>query len=421
MNILIRQAKIISSQSAHHNKTVDILIEGGTIAAIRRSIPAKGNVRIVEGKGLMVSAGWVDMQAVSCDPGFEHKEDLDTMIRCAAAGGFTAVCIHSYTHPALHNKSQIEYVLNKTQNRVVDVVPFGTITLEGKGKDMAEMYDMKLSGAAGFSDYKHAIKDAGMVMRALQYSTNIGSFIITHCNDESVSVGGQINEGEVSTALGLKGLPGLAEEIMVQRNISILEYAGGRMHIPTISTRGSVELIRKAKASGLDVTCGVAAANLFLDDSSLKEFDTDYKEDPPLRTKRDVQSLRHAVENGTIDVIVSDHLPQDVESKELEFDLADFGIINLQTAFSCALEGLKPEGLESIVKAFAENPRAILGLEQVIVGEGERANLTIFSTEQTTTLTEMSNQSKSRNSPFLNTSLKGRIIGVINGTKTAFN
>jgi dihydroorotase len=160
---------------------------------------------------------------------------------------------------------------------------------------------------------------------------------------------------------------------------------------------------------------------LFLDDSSLKEFDTDYKVDPPLRTKRDVQSLRHAVENGTIDVIVSDHLPQDVESKELEFDLADFGIINLQTAFSCALEGLKPEGLESIVKAFAENPRAILGLEQVIVGEGERANLTIFSTEQTTTLTEMSNQSKSRNSPFLNTSLKGRIIGVINGTKTAFN
>ncbi|PBQ33974.1 dihydroorotase [Sphingobacteriaceae bacterium] len=421
MNILIKDATIISTNSSLNTKVMDLLIEGGVIVEIKKNINPKANVKVIEEKGLHVSAGWIDMQTVSCDPGFEFKENLDTLIKCASSGGFTAVCVHNYNQPALHNKSQIEYLINSTRNKVVDVLPFGTITIDGKGKDMAEMYDMKMSGAMAFSDYKNPIKDAGMVMRALQYAGGIDSLIITHCNDESISQGGQMNEGETATALGLKGMPALAEELMIQRNLSIAEYTEGKLHIPTISTKGSAELIKKAKANGVNVTCGVAAVNLFLDDSALKEFDTNYKLDPPLRTKKDVQALRNAVESGIIDVIVSDHLPQDIESKELEFDHADMGMINLQTAFNCALEGLKEKGIESIVRAFTTNPRAILGMDEVEIKEGNEANLTLFTLSDQTTLTERTNNSRSRNSPFLGQSLKGKVIGILNGSKSFFN
>jgi len=421
MNILIKQATVVSLGSAHHNKKVDVLIEGGIITQIKSNINTKGNVKIVEEKDLHLSSGWIDLQTVSCDPGFEHKENLDSMIDAAASGGFTAVCVHNHNSPALDSKSQIEYILNKSRNKVVTVYPFGTITQEGEGKDISEMYDMKSSGAAAFSDYKHVIKDAGTVLRALLYAQNVGSFISTHCNDESISGGGQMNEGEVATTLGLKGIPALAEELMLQRNISILEYTSGKLHIPTISTKGSVDLIKKAKSAGLKITCGVAAVNLFLDDTVLKEFDTNYKLDPPLRTKKDVQALRNAVESGLIDVIVSDHQPQDVESKELEFDLADNGIVNLQTAFSCALEGLKSKNIESIVRCLTSGPRTVLGFSEHKVEEGVPANLTLFSLAAGTTLTARTNKSKSKNSPFFEKTLEGKVLGIVNGTKSYFN
>ena len=421
MNILIRQARILAENSPFYNKVMDVLIEGGVIVEIKKSITPKGNIKIIEGDELNISNGWVDMQAVACDPGFEHKETLETVIKGAAAGGFTSVCIHNYNNPALHNKSQIEYIVNKTENKLVNVLPFGTITFEGKGKDLAEMHDMKKSGAIGFSDYKHAIKDAGMIMRALQYSDNIKSFIVTHCDDESISNGGQINEGEVSTTLGLKGIPVLAEELNLQRNLAILEYTGGKLHIPTVSTRGSVELLKKAKANGLNVTCGVAAINLFLDDASLTDFDTNYKVNPPLRAKKDVQALRNAVTAGVIDVIVSDHLPQDVESKDLEFDLADFGMINLQTAFSCALEALKDKNIDSILKALSDNAYKILNINLPMIEEGSAANLTVFSMKENTTLTEKTNYSKSKNSPFFGKPLAGKVVGIVNGNKSFFN
>jgi dihydroorotase len=312
-------------------------------------------------------------------------------------------------------------VLNKTENKLVTILPFGTITVEGKGKDLAEMHDMKKSGDICFSDYKHPIKDAGMVMRALQYAENIKSFVVTFCDDESISHGGQINEGEISTSLGLKGIPVLAEELNLQRNLAILEYTGGKLHIPTVSTKGSVELLKKAKANGLNVTCGVSAVNLFLDDTSLLDFDTNYKVNPPLRSKKDVQALRNGITSGVIDVIVSDHLPQDIESKDLEFDLADFGMINLQTAFSCALEGLKDKNIEILVKSLSDNAYPILGLKIPEIKEGSAANLTVFSVKETTTLTEKTNYSKSKNSPFFNKPLAGKVIGVVNGTKSYFN
>ena len=421
MNILIKQAKVYDESSAFHLKTVDILIEGGLITEIKKSISVKSGYKIIEEQGLAISQGWMDMQVVSCDPGFEHKEDLESLVKSAAAGGYTAVCVHNYNQPALHNKTQIEYILNKTQNKIVDVYPFGTITVNAAGKELAEMYDMKLSGALAFSDYKHPIKDAGMMMRALQYAANINSFISVHCNDESISGSGQMNEGETSTTLGLKGIPALAEELMLQRNIAILEYTGGKMHVATISTKGSVELIKKAKAAGLQITCGVAAVNLMLDDSVLADFDSNYKLNPPLRTKKDVMALRNALENGIIDVVVSDHLPQDTESKELEFDLAEFGMIGLQTSFSCALEGLKEKGLEVLVNSLTVNPRQILGISNNSIAEGIKANLTLFNPNAQSILTAKNNHSRSNNSPFFNKSLVGKVVGVINGTKAAFN
>lgn len=421
MAILIKQARIISGKNPNNNKVMDILIEGGKIAEIKKSITPKGNVKVVEEEGLCVSPGWIDMQAVSCDPGFEHKETLDTLLDCAAAGGFTAVCVHNYCQPALHCKSQIEYLVNKSRNKVVDVYPVGTITVDGRGKELAEMYDMKQSGAVAFSDYKHAIKDSGMLMRALQYAGNVDSFIITHCNDESISHGGQMNEGETAVTIGLKGIPALAEELMLQRNLSVLEYTGGKLHIPTISTKGSVDLIKRAKANGLNVSAGVASINLAIDDSALKDFNTNFKLDPPLRNKKDVQALRNAVEHGIISVIVSDHAPQDVESKELEFDLADNGAINLQTAFSCALEGLKEENIGAIVNCFTTGPRTVLGLEEPAILEGSDANLTLFTTQGETILTEKTNNSRSKNSPFFNRPLKGKVIGIVNGAKSYFN
>ncbi len=420
MNVLIKQAKVICKQSSFHNKTVDILIENGNITQIKKSI-SHADVKIIEHDNLLVSIGWLDMQANLCDPGFEFKEDMESGLKAAAAGGFTGVCIMSGTNPPLHSKSQIEYVINRGKNNLVDVFPVGTLSQNQEGKDLSEMYDMKLAGAVAFSDYKCPVADAGLILRALQYAANINSLIIAHCDDKSISAGGQMNEGETSTSLGLKGIPGLAEELMLQRNITVLEYSGGKLHIPAISTKGSVELIKKAKANGLHLTCGVAAHNLLLDDSLLSDFDTNYKVNPPLRNKKDVEALRKALENGTIDVVVSDHSPQDVESKDLEFDLADNGIINLQTAFACALSGFKGENLEVLVEAISVKPREIIGSEMPKIEEGEKANLTLFIAKDETTLSEKEIISKSKNSPFIGKPLQGKIIGSINNNKAYWN
>lgn len=420
MATLIKQATVIDNTSEYSNKKVDILIEGGKIAEIKKSINPKSNCKIIEGDDLCVSIGWMDMQAVFCDPALEHKETIESGSKAASAGGFTAVCVHGYNQCSINNKSTVEYILNKS-DKLVDLIPIGSISVKTEGKELAEMYDMQLAGAKAFSDHKHPIMHSGVFLRAMQYANNINSFIISHCNDTHLSHGGQMNEGATSTSLGLKGMPAIAEEIMLERNISLLEYTGGKLHIPTISTAGSVELIKKAKASGLNITAGVAAINLVYDDTVLADFDTNYKVDPPLRTKKDVDVLRKAVDNGTIDVIVSDHNPQDTESKELEFDLADFGIINLQTTFNCVAEAFKNKDIQKAIEAMSVNPRHILGVDVPQIKEGEEANLTVFSIKQTSQLTDKNNQSRSKNSPFLNKTMQGKVIGVINGSKSFFN
>jgi dihydroorotase len=414
MNVLIKQATIVDSKSPFHNKTVDILIEKGVITQIKSKIVPTKNSKIIEVKDLFVSAGWIDMQANFCDPGNEHKETLQTGLAAAAKGGFTGVCVMSGTNPPLHDKSQIEYIKSRALNNIVDVFPIGTVSHQQEGKDLSEMYDMKLAGAVAFSDYKKPIKDAGLILRALQYASSIDSFIIAHCDDKTISQEGQMNEGVSSTKLGLKGIPALAEELMLQRNLQIVEYTGGRLHIPTISTKGSVELIKKAKANGLHVTAGVAAHNLVLDETSLEGFDTHFKVNPPLRSKDDVIALRKALENGIIDVVVSDHAPQDTESKDLEFDLAENGMIASQTAFNCLVSSHSKITSQKIADVLAENPRTILGIKEQEVAENRLANLTLFTLTNHTIFSEKDNASKSNNSPFFGKSLQGKVIACIN-------
>jgi dihydroorotase len=421
MQILIRSAKIISPGSSFNGKRLDILIDGGEITEIKAHIKAD-KAKVIEGENIHVSPGWLDMQANFRDPGYEYKEDLESGIRCAAAGGFTGVCIMPSTNPPLHSKSQIDYVLNKTKGAIVDVYPVGCVSHNHEGKDLAEMYDMKVAGAVAFSDDKKAIKDAGLVLRALQYSGNIDSFIITHCDDGSISHGGQMNEGESATKLGLKGMPALAEELMLERNLSILAYAGGRLHIPTVTTKNSVELIRQAKAKGLKVTAGVAAANLLLDDTALLDFDSNLKVNPPLRTRDEAEALKKGLANGTIDVIVSDHTPEDVENKELEFDYAAFGMLGLETAYAVIQTACgKKLSTEQIVESISINPRKILGLKIPEIKEGEKANLTIFDPTAEWTFTEKNLQSRSKNSPFIGQQFTGKVIGVINRNKQIIN
>lgn len=415
MNILIKQATIVDTDSPYNGKVMDILIEKGIITQIKKNIVPEKGIKTIEADNIHVSAGWLDMQVNFCDPGNEHRETLDNGLRAAAKGGFTGVAVMSGTNPPLHNKAQIDYVVNRSKASLVDVYPVGTLSHNQEGKDLSEMYDMQLSGAVAFSDYKKPIKDAGLILRALQYSQNINSFIITHCDDKTISHGGLMNEGVTSTRLGLKGIPTLAEEIMLQRNIQILEYTGGKMHVPTISTKGSVELIKKAKAKKLNITCGVAAYNLLLDDTELEGFDTNYKVNPPLRTKEDLDALRKGVSDGIIDVIVSDHNPQDIESKDLEFDMADSGMVGLESCFGVLNTALNQKvELENMISTLTKNPRSILGLDAVSIKEGVEANLTIFNPGKKYVFEKAHIVSSNKNSGMIGKELKGAVIAIIN-------
>jgi dihydroorotase len=415
MNILIKQATVVDSTSIHHKKIVDILIEKGVIVQIKKNINPEKGVKTIEGEDLHVSTGWIDMQVNFCDPGNEHKEMLDVVLRAAAKGGFTGIALMSGTNPPLSNKAQVEYVNNKSKSSLVDVFPIGTISYNQEGKDLSEMYDLQLSGAVAFSDYKKPIKDDGLILRALQYSGNINSFIIAHCDDKTISKGGLMNEGVISTRLVLKKIPALAEEILLQRNIQMLEYTNGKMHIPTISTKGSVELIKKAKTKKLNITCGVAAYNLLLDETALEGFDTNYKVNPPLRTKEDIEALKKGTTDGTIDVIVSDHNPQDIESKDLEFDLADNGMIGLESCFGVLNTALNTKiPLESIIETLTQKPRAILGLKALTLADGAEANLTLFNPNQKYIFEKSHIFSSNKNSGFIGKELKGKVVGVFN-------
>lgn len=409
MKVVLKAALVIDPRSPLNGKRTDILIENGTIAATGNNLSGD---TVLESGNLCVSPGWFDMQVDFCDPGNEHKESIATGAAAAAAGGFTGVLLMPGTHPPVHSKSEVEYVIRKAAGALVDVYPAGAITHGLEGKDMAELYDMHQAGARAFTDGVKPVSNAGMLVRTLLYAKNFGAKILTRCDEKSISADGKMNEGVVSTALGLKGIPAMAEELMVARNMALAEYAEAPLHLQGISTARSVELIREGKKRGLQITASVNAANLFWTDEALEEFETNYKVNPPLRTRADVDALIAGIADGTIDIIVSDHTPEDVESKVVEFDQAAFGMIGTETAFALARTAAPTLPVEKLVAVFSANPRHLLGLETAVIEKGNAANLTVFDPDAEWTYSSI--RSLSRNTPVVGLTLKGKVMGVVN-------
>jgi dihydroorotase len=417
MQLLIKSAKVVDPSSPYNGKIVSILIEDGIIRQVSSSkFQVPSNTKVIDIEGLHVSPGFFDMQVNFRDPGHEYKEDLLSGCASAAAGGFTGVAVMPGTHPPIHTKSEVEYVKRKTAGSIVDAFAVGAITQNTDGKELSEMYDMYSAGAIAFSDDKKPVSDAGLMMRALLYAKNFKGLLLAHCDEKTISLNGHMNEGNVSTSLGLKGIPALAEEVMVARNISLCEYTGGKIHFQSVSTARSVELIRDAKKKGLKITASVNVHHLALDDSSLKDFDTACKVNPPLRTKEDMYALKKGLADRTIDAITSDHSPEDEENKKVEFDYAAFGMIGLETCFALAntYSNLK---LIDLVRKFSIRPREIFGLPVPKIKEKEKANLTFFLPNKEWKFEGKDIRSKSKNTPFVGKKMRGKIVGVVNNGK----
>lgn len=409
---LFRKVTIVAPGSKHHRKTADLLIENGRIARIAAAIEHAGAI-VHEANGLHVSPGWMDLQAHLCDPGYEHRETLETGAAAAAAGGFTATLVMPDTLPVTQTKAGIEYILRRSAHFATELVPAGALSVNLEGKELAELYDMHLAGAKAFTDGNQPVNHAGLLVRALMYAHNFGGRIHVRCDDKSISAGGQMHEGVMSTSLGLKGIPALAEELMVARNIYLAEYAGTPVHLMALSTARSVQLVREAKAKGLPVTAAMHAVNLFLTDEALADFDTNYKVNPPLRGEEDRKALLAGLADGTIDCITSGHLPEDAESKVVEFDLAHFGMLGLETAFALASTTAALPA-EKLVELLCHNPRHITGMPLPAIEEGETANLTFFCPALKWTFEKAHIRSLSANTPFAGTAFTGKVYGVYN-------
>jgi dihydroorotase len=410
MNLLIKSATIIDPNSPFNNQVVDVLIEKGIIKRIGPDI--ESDAEIIDGEGKYISPGFFDLNCNIGELGFETKEDLYTGTRAASAGGFTGLALMPNTIPPVHSKAEIEYLLNRAKKNLVDVYPLGTISHKREGKDLAEMYDMYLSGAKAFTDGNRPVQDAGLMERALLYAQGFDGLVFSYPEDTAIAGKAKVNEGEISTLLGMKGIPSLAEELMIARDLYLAEYTGSKIHFSTISTTRSVQLIREAKRKRLEVTCDVAAYHLVLTDEALINFDSQYKVKPPLRTQDDVNALKKGLMDGTIDAIVSQHTPQEVEFKDVEFEVAEYGMIGLQTAFSLALKaGLD---LNLVIQKLAVSPREILNIDIPSITEDQPANLVLFDVDAEWEYTRKNNRSKSYNSPFLDQNLKGKVLLTIN-------
>jgi dihydroorotase len=418
MNALIKSAKIVDYNSKFNGKTVDILIEKGIISKIGPNLKNPNKVKEISYSDLHISTGWFDMRTNFCDPGLEHKEDLNSGLKAAAKGGFTGVMVMPDTEPTTSTKSGIEYIINKSKGNIVDAMPAGSLSQNCEGKEIAEMYDMHSAGAIAFTDNKKSVSKSSLLNRALLYSQSFNGLIINFPNNREISNGGQINEGIVSTELGLKGIPSLAEELMVSRDIFLAEYCNSRIHLSNITTKKSVQLIKEAKKKGLRITADVNSYHLLFDESELLHFDNHFKVTPPLRTKDDIKALIAGLKDGTIDVICSDHTPEDIENKQCEFDNSAFGMINLQTSFSAANTAIKNKlELVDTISKMTSAPREILGLDKLEIKEGEKANLTLFSPTEKWTLNKEEVVSKSKNTPFIDKELTGKVYGIINNNK----
>ncbi len=412
MTILLKKARIIDPGHLHHNQVADLLIEQGRISRIESelSVPAD---RILEAEGLHVSPGFVETFADAADPGFEHRETLESISAAAAAGGFTQLFVMPNTKPVMHDKGVVEYVRDRRTGSPVQLHPVGAVTRNTEGKELAEMYDMRNSGAIAFSDGAHPIHAAGLLIKALQYVKAFNGVIIQIPEDRTIAPHGLAHEGVASTQLGLPGRPAIAEELMVARDISLTRYSGSRMHLSPVTLPGSVDLIATAKQEGLNLTCAVTPQHLWFCDEDLSDYDANLKSDPPFRTRADRDALLEAVRAGRIDCISTHHQPWHIDQKQCEFEYAKAGMIGLESAFGAlGALGLSPT---QIVSSLSQAPRRIFGLPEGRIEAGQTADLVCYLPDVEYEFTTNMISSRSKNSPFIGKTLKGRVLEVIKG------
>lgn len=416
-DLLIHGGTLIDPEM-RNRREADILIRGGTIEAVEPGIEAS-DVQSFDATGLFVSPGWLDMHVHLREPGFEHKETIETGCRAAAHGGFTAVACMPNTIPPIHTRDVVEFVIERAASTPVDVYPIATVSKNRAGTELAEMADLVDGGAVAFSDDGSPVQDAGLMRRALEYSSMLGRPVINHMEELTLNRNGHMHEGDVATRLGMPGIPGLAEEVMIARDILLAEFTGGHVHVAHISTARAVELVREARARGVNITAEVCAHHFALTDDVVEEsgFDTNTKMHPPLRTAADVEAMKQGLRDGTIDAICTDHAPHASFEKEVEYIAAPFGILGLETAWGLTVRELVKPGilsLEEAVRKVSFEPRRILGIEQVRIGSGAAANLTIFDASSEWTFETRHIKSKSRNTPFVGAEMTGRAHAMYN-------
>lgn len=418
MQVLLKGATLIDPVSGHDG-AMDLSIADGVIQQLGPNLSVS-RAQVVDLRGKVVAPGFIDMHVHLREPGFEHKETIRTGVAAAAAGGFTAVCCMPNTNPAIDDESVIRFIQLKAGialNGLVDVYPVGAVTVGRKGEQLAPLAELAAAGAVAFSDDGEPVQSAEMVRRALEYCGMFGRPLIQHAQDLPLTKGGVMHEGFTATELGLPGMPGIAEEVMVARDIRIVEFTGGRYHVAHISTAGTLDLIRAAKARGLNVSCEVTPHHFTLTDEAVRAYDTNTKMNPPLRTRDDVEALKEGLRDGSIEVIATDHAPHSFDEKQVEFSSAPFGIVGLETALGLAVTGLVRKNVLSLfqlIQKFSTNPRAILGLPAIRVSEGEKANLTVFDPAAEWVVDPSEFKTMSKNTPFGGYKLAGRALGVIN-------
>lgn len=418
MTTLIKSATIIDTSSPYHNQKKDILINNGVIIKIEDSITNKDNYEVISLNNLHVSCGWFDSSVSLGEPGFEERETIKNGLNVAAKSGFTSVAVNANTNPIIDNKSSVEFLQNKAFGFATNLHVIAALTQKSKGIEMAELYDMRQSGAIAFGDYKKPIANDNLMKIALLYAQNFDGLVLSFPKNKSIAGEGIANEGINSTKLGLKGNPALAEHIQIARDLFLLEYTGGKLHIPTITTEKSVELIKNAKKKGLQVTCSVSIHHLTLSDDELHEFDSNFKVNPPLRTNKDLKALQKGVKSGVIDCITSDHNPIDVELKKVEFSEAEDGTIGLESAFGALNSKLK---LEDYIACLTTKPKSIFGITNYTIKENNKAEITLFNPEDEYIFTKKHIFSTSKNSAFLNKKLKGKAYGIFANNQLIIN
>jgi dihydroorotase len=421
MKVLIKQARIISPSSPFNGQIKDILISDGIITQIAAAISDTAD-QLIEQKDLCISIGWMDVFSNFADPGFEYKETLETGAKAAAAGGFTDIMVIPNTNPVVHNKAQVEYIIQKAKALAVNIYPIGAVTKNIAGGDLAEMYDMHQSGALAFSDGTSSVQSSGLLLKALQYVKSFDGTVIQIPDDKSIGANGLMNEGIISTQLGLPGKPAIAEELMVARDIKLARYTDSKLHFTGIASAKSLEYIRRAKDGGISVTCSVSPQHLYFTENDLQDYNTNLKLNPPLRTEADRLALIKAVADGTVDCVASHHFPQNQDGKVCEFEYAKEGMIGLESLFGVLKSVINTQwSIEEYVNFLSVNPRRIFGIAIPEIKEGAAACLTLFNMEEEYVFEEMMIRSKSKNSAFTGKKLKGRVTGIINKGKVELN